>query len=280
MAETSYDILLTHEPDEVSQYQNKGYELILSGHSHGGQINVPLIPQIQKKATALMSHANNYTGGLYQLGANEKLYVKNPETSELGKKIIRESILLIDEIGFDNFTFKKLGERIGSNESSLYRYFESKHKLLLYLSSWYWTWMEYRLVLGTANIKDPMDKLRIAVRLVTEKVEDDSQTQHINEAVLNQIIIAEFTKTFLTKEVDDENKEGFFLVYKRVINRIIEIIREVDPFFPYPKTLASSIVEGSLHQNFLKDHLKSITDCTETISPTEFYLLLIEKTLQ
>ncbi|MGV8958363.1 metallophosphoesterase [Lactococcus lactis] len=49
MAETSYDILLTHEPDEVSQYQNKGYELILSGHSHGGQINVPLIPQIQKK---------------------------------------------------------------------------------------------------------------------------------------------------------------------------------------------------------------------------------------
>ncbi|AWN66179.1 MULTISPECIES: metallophosphoesterase [Lactococcus] len=75
MAETSYDILLTHEPDEVSQYQNKGYELILSGHSHGGQINVPLIPQIQKKATALMSHANNYTGGLYQLGANEKLYV-------------------------------------------------------------------------------------------------------------------------------------------------------------------------------------------------------------
>ncbi len=214
------------------------------------------------------------------ISVNEKLYVKNPETSELGKKIIRESILLIDEIGFDNFTFKKLGERIGSNESSLYRYFESKHKLLLYLSSWYWTWMEYRLVLGTANIKDPMDKLRIAVRLVTEKVEDDSQTQHINEAVLNQIIIAEFTKTFLTKEVDDENKEGFFLVYKRVINRIIEIIREVDPFFPYPKTLASSIVEGSLHQNFLKDHLKSITDCTETISPTEFYLLLIEKTLQ
>lgn len=73
MAETSYDILLTHEPDEVSQYQNKGYELILSGHSHGGQINVPLIPQIQKKATALMGHANNYTGGLYQLGQMKTL---------------------------------------------------------------------------------------------------------------------------------------------------------------------------------------------------------------
>ena len=60
---------------------------------------------------------------------NEKLYVKDPETSALGKKIIQESIVLIDNIGFDNFTFKKLGEKIGSNESSIYRYFENTHKL-------------------------------------------------------------------------------------------------------------------------------------------------------
>ncbi|MBC7747376.1 MAG: TetR family transcriptional regulator, partial [Methylotenera sp.] len=69
---------------------------------------------------------------------NDTLYVKNPETSPLGKKIIEHSILLIDQIGFESFTFKKLGECIGSNESSIYRYFESKHKLMLYLSSWYW----------------------------------------------------------------------------------------------------------------------------------------------
>ena len=90
---------------------------------------------------------------------NNKLYVKNPETSELGKKIIEHSIILIDEIGFDYFTFKKLGERIGSNESSIYRYFESKHKLLLYLSSWYWAWIEYRLVFETNNIINPKEKL-------------------------------------------------------------------------------------------------------------------------
>lgn len=57
---------------------------------------------------------------------NSKLFVKDPETSALGKKIIQESILLIDEIGFDDFTFKKLGEKIGSNESSIYRYFEKQ----------------------------------------------------------------------------------------------------------------------------------------------------------
>ena len=73
-----------------------------------------------------------------KINISPKIYVKDPETSELGKKILENSILLIDEIGFDNFTFKKLGQRIGSNESSIYRYFESKHKLLLYLTSWYW----------------------------------------------------------------------------------------------------------------------------------------------
>lgn len=215
-----------------------------------------------------------------KIQVNEKIYVKDPETSTLGKKIIQESILLIDEIGFEVFTFKKLGEKIGSNESSIYRYFESKHKLLVYLSSWYWGWMEYRLVLSTSNIVDPLEKLKRAITIVTEKIEDDSTTLHINESVLNKIIIAEFTKTLLTKEVDEENKVGFFLVYKRVINRIIDIIQEVNPEYSYAKSLASSIVEGSLHQHFLKDHLKTITNCNENNSPTQFYIDLAQKTLR
>jgi AcrR family transcriptional regulator len=210
---------------------------------------------------------------------NPKLFVKNPETSDLGKKIIQKSILLMDDIGFENFTFKKLGEQIGSNESSIYRYFESKHKLLLYLSSWYWGWLEYRMVISTTNIPDPMEKLKRAITIVTEKIEDDSSTLHINESILNKIIIAEFTKTLLTKEVDEENKEGYFLVYKRVINRIIDIIQEVNPDYAFAKSLASSIVEGSLHQHFLKDHLKTITNCNENNSPTQFYIDLVQKIL-
>ena len=211
---------------------------------------------------------------------NENLYVKNPETSDLGKKIIEQSIILIDEIGFDNFTFKKLGERIGSNESSIYRYFENKHKLLVYLSSWYWGWIEYKLVFGTANITNAKEKLKQAIAIVTAKVEDDSLTLHINEAILNKIIIAEFTKTLLTKEIDDENKIGFFLVYKRVITRIIDMIINLNPNYPFAKSLASSIVEGSLHQHFLKDHLKSITNCNENTTPTAFYLHMIETILR
>jgi len=43
--------------------------------------------------------------------------------------------------------------------------------------------------------------------------------------------------------------------------------------------LASSVVEGSLHQHFLKDHLKTITNCNINNSPTDFYIDLVQKTV-
>lgn len=215
-----------------------------------------------------------------KIQVNNKIYVKDPETSTLGKKIIEHSIVLINEIGFEEFTFKKLGDLIGSNESSIYRYFENKHKLLVYLSSWYWSWMEYRLVFATNNVTDSLEKLKKAITIVTEKIEDDQTTAHINESILNKIIIAEFTKTLHNKEVDNENKEGFFLIYKRVINRVVVMINEVNPDYPFAKSLVSTIVEGALHQHFLKNHLKTITNCNETITPTDFYINLVENTLR
>lgn len=215
-----------------------------------------------------------------KIQVNSKIYIKDPETSTLGKKIIEQSIILIHEIGFDNFTFKKLGEKIGSNESSIYRYFENKHKLLVYLCSWYWSWVEYKLYFGTSNINNAEEKLKKAITIITEKIEDDESTTHINELLLNKIVITEFTKTLLTKEVDEENKEGFFISYKNVVNRVISIIEEVNPEYQYPKSLASTIVEGTLHQHFINNHLKTITDCNDNITPTDFYLNLVQNVLK
>jgi AcrR family transcriptional regulator len=211
---------------------------------------------------------------------SDKIFVKDPETSALGKKIIKESIILIDEKGFDNFTFKKLGERIGSNESSIYRYFENKHKLLVYLCSWYWSWIEYKMVFKLTNIDDPMERLKRAIVIVTEKIVDDERTQHVNERILNRIVIIEFTKTLYTKEVDEENKEGYFIIYKRLINRMVEIVNEINPDYPFAKSLISTIVKGSLHQHFLKEHLSTITDCNEQVSPTNFFMDLVNTILK
>ena len=209
----------------------------------------------------------------------DKIFIKDPETSDLGKRIIQHSIILIHKIGFESFTFKKLGNEIGSNESSIYRYFESKHKLLLYLSSWYWAWLEYQLVMETFSISNPYEKLEKAITIVTRSVEEDSNFSHINESLLYEIIVNESSKSFLTKEVDKENKEGHFEIYKRLITRLEEMILGVNPNYKFGLSLASTILEGGLHQQFLNNHLPSITNCKNGGTPTDFYQHLVQKTL-
>ena len=215
-----------------------------------------------------------------KISVSDKIFIKDPETSELGKRIIERSIILINEIGFEGFTFKKLGIKIGSNESSIYRYFESKHKLLLYLSSWYWAWLEYQLVIETFSISNPFNKLEKAVAIATRIIEDDNNFSHINETLLYRIIVNESSKSFLTKEVDTENKEGYFEVYKRVIIRISEMILDVKKEYPYALSLASTIIEGGLHQHFLNEHFLSITNCKEGKTPTNFFIELVKNTLK
>ncbi len=214
-----------------------------------------------------------------KIAVPEKIYLKDPESSALGKRIVEHSIILIDDIGFDSFTFKKLGTIIGSNESSIYRYFESKHKLLLYLSSWYWAWIEYQLVFETHSL-NPSNKLEKAIEIVTRAIKEDSKFSHINEIILNRIMVNENSKSFLTKEVDQENKDGYFVIYKRIVHRLRDMIIAIKPDYKFPSSLASTIIEGSLHQHFLKDHFTSITDCDDSLSPTNFMKNLVLNTLK
>lgn len=215
-----------------------------------------------------------------RIGINDKLHLKDPESSDLGKRIIEQSILMIDEMGFESFTFRKLGERIKSNESSIYRYFENKHKLLLYLASWYWGWLEYQMVFATTGITDRAEKLRRAIEILTQTVEEDKAFSHINEVLLNKIVINEYSKSYLTKEVDRENKDGYFVIYKRLVNRLHEMIVALDSDYPYPSSLASTVLEGSLHQYFLREHFPMLTDCNQTTTPTQYFTDLVFRALK
>ncbi|QNM86329.1 TetR/AcrR family transcriptional regulator [Polaribacter pectinis] len=219
------------------------------------------------------------SSSLIKISIPEKIYIKDPETSNLGKRIVENSILLIDEIGFESFTFKKLGSKIGSNESSIYRYFESKHKLLLYLSCWYWAWLEYQLVIETFNISNVEEKLKKAIAVVTKKVKLDSKFAHINEISLYKIIINESSKSFLTKNVDLENKEGYFEIYKRLISRLERMILDIKPDYSFALNLASTILEGGLHQHYLIEHFPSITNFRKGESPTDFFIQLTKNSL-
>lgn len=194
---------------------------------------------------------------------NPELYTKDPESSELGRKIVSTSILMINELGFEAFTFRKLGVQIGSNESSIYRYFESKHALLVYLINWYWSWIEYKLVFASANVPLAEDRLINVITLLTEEVEEDNSFTFINEVLLNKIIISESAKAYHTKDIDKENEKGFYKTYKRVVKRVSDIVLEINPNFEFPHMLVSTIIEGAHHQRFFSKHLPSLTDVEE-----------------
>lgn len=205
---------------------------------------------------------------------NEGLFLRNPEGSELGKKIIKHCIQMIHKNGFEAFNFKKLAEDIGTTEASVYRYFENKHKLLIYLTSWYWGWVEFQISFHTNNIIDPILKLKKVIKLLATTVEDDTQTSHVNESLLHQIVIAEGSKAYLTKQVAEDNKQHFFKPYKDLFDVIGKIILECNPQYKYPKSLASTIIEMAHFQNFFMYNLPSLTDFEKTKEETEIIAFL------
>lgn len=208
------------------------------------------------------------------------VYLKDPESSDLGKRIVTGSIDLIVSDGFEAFTFRKLGNGIGSPEASIYRYFESKQKLLIYLTSWYWRWMQYRLAFKIVNVPSAEDRLAMAIRLLTEEILEDSDFSHVNEVKLNRIVITESSKAFLNRHVDEENTLGAFAEYKKLVGAISDIILEINPEYKYPHMLVSTVVEGAHMQRHFAEHLPRLTDIIAgEDSITRFYHEMVFKAI-
>ena len=216
-----------------------------------------------------------------QITIDPALYTRNPETTELGRNIVSKSIEMIDELGFEKFTFKKLGVEINSNESSIYRYFDSKHTLLVYLTSWYWSWVEYRLVFSTTNVSNPEVKLESALALITKDATQDNEISYVNEMLLHRIIISESSKAYHTKDVDKENAKGYYKTYKRVVQRISDIVLEINPSYAFPHMLISTVIEGAHHQRYFSKHLPALTNVEEGQNTIEkFYTDMVFKAIK
>ena len=195
-----------------------------------------------------------------KISLNEGLYQRDPQETSLGQKIINHSIILIDEIGFEAFNFKKLAIHMESTEASVYRYFVNKHMLLLYLVSWYWEWVSYLIDINTMNIEDPKRRLKIIIKTFVYASKENPSIEYVNENILHRLIIAEGNKVYHTKEVDKENKEGFFMNYKKLAAKVSDVILEITPEFPYPHALASNLFEMANNHIYFAEHLPRLTD--------------------
>jgi AcrR family transcriptional regulator len=191
--------------------------------------------------------------------ASDKLFTKDPGSSDLGKKIVAQSVVLIDKLGFEAFTFAKLARNIGTTEASVYRYFENKQRLLQYLMQLYWHWMEYQLVFRTYTIKSTKEKISEALRILVTEADEDT-IAGISSKLLRSIVIAESAKAYLNKEVEEDNRNQLFKPYKDLCSRLAELFLERNPAYRYARSLASTIIEMSHLQIYFRQHLPSLTD--------------------
>jgi len=209
-----------------------------------------------------------------QIRMNGKLYIRNPEQSELGRKIVRYSVVMIPDKGFEDFTFKKLAQKIGTTEAGIYRYFENKHRLLIYIVAWYWSFLEYNVVLHTQNLADPEAKLKKIIDLLSSPVTKDFTTDYIDEKLVYEVAVWEGSKAYLTKHVSKDNKDRLFKPYKDLCARIAGIILEFNPRYKYPRSLSSTLLEMAHYQRFFMHNLPSLTDFGEDKNENRLRLFL------
>lgn len=192
---------------------------------------------------------------------NDKIYLRDPESTELGKQIVKHSIDLIFQLGFEHFTFKKLAIEMNTTEATIYRYFENKHRLLLYILNWYWSYMEYLVVIQLEPIQNSKSKLEKLVELLTRALPESIGQTDYNKNYLHQIVVSESSKVYLVKEVKEINQHEVFKPYKDLCERISNLIQTYDSHYLYPHSLSSTLIETSHSQLFFSMYLPKLTDC-------------------
>lgn len=69
--ESHYSILLSHRPERADDYKNTSFDLVLSGHAHGGQFRIPFV--LNGLYAPHQGFFPKYAGGEYDLGENKMI---------------------------------------------------------------------------------------------------------------------------------------------------------------------------------------------------------------
>lgn len=206
----------------------------------------------------------------------EGLVLRDPEETALGRNIVRKGLIMIRDLGFEQFTFKKLADNIHTTEASVYRYFENKHRLLLYLLTWYWNYMEYLVIFELQNIAEPSERIKRIIRLLADELPDGPEATGFDKKALYEVVIAESNKAYLTRDVDAINSHQLFKPYKDLCHRVANLFAEYNPNFKWPHSLASTLIETAHVQHYFMLHLPRLTDFQKNDDPKAELMAYLE----
>ena len=94
-----YNILLIHSPNNIDSLLNEKQDLVLSGHTHGGQLRLPIIGPIVAPGQGLFP---KYDKGIFKVN-NATLYID----SGLGNSVA--PLRLFNPVQFSNITIEPMG---------------------------------------------------------------------------------------------------------------------------------------------------------------------------
>lgn len=188
---------------------------------------------------------------------DRQLYLRDPQETALGRRLISEAVEMIAEVGIENFTFSKLARHCSSTEASVYRYFHNKHELLGYLVAWYWAWLDYQVRFRCNNITAPARRLEIVVQSLAGSTLSRGITPWINEEMLHRLVTGESGKLQLAGEHTAARAYAHQEIFTQ---RIAGIISEARPRYHYPKALASLLIQQSHQQRWYASHFPALTE--------------------
>lgn len=94
-AETNtYRVLLSHRPEKVTEYEKSPFDLVLSGHTHGGQVRIPFF--LNGLFAPNQGYFPDYAGGLYTLGDTTMIVSRGLCKNDLPRICNRPEVVVID----------------------------------------------------------------------------------------------------------------------------------------------------------------------------------------
>jgi len=90
-----FSILLSHRPEKTIEYKNAGFDLVISGHAHGGQFRIPYI--LNGLYAPDQGFCPQYAGGQYDLSSTRLVVSRGlaKETTRLPRIFNRPELVFI-----------------------------------------------------------------------------------------------------------------------------------------------------------------------------------------
>ncbi|MBL7939661.1 MAG: TetR/AcrR family transcriptional regulator [Flavobacteriales bacterium] len=197
-------------------------------------------------------------------------------SSAMGTRILTEGLALMNEIGLEAFTFKKLAERMGSTEVTVYHYFANKQRLLQYYFQVYWLWLATHCKQEGRNLADPLERLQGDIKAICGIWPENARANRFDPDDLRTLVINEGSKSFLHKNVDSDNELKLFKPYKDLCAHIAGEVKTCSPRAKHSRSFATTLVEMAHSLEFAMHHLPALTELSEKKERKQLAAYLID----